>query len=547
VHDRHEPLDQAGQQHRVPLQPLGRVHRGERHALDRRRVAQFGAERQLGGEVAQGGLRPRRVHVVGQLGQGGEGFPALAGRRPARGRAARGRAAGEADAAQHVPDRGRKRVPGVRSALAVRGGRLAAGRAAEQHQRLADHRPLVEPLGAAHHVGHLGLRQRLLEPLGVGVDPDQHGDFPGRHARPDQRPDRRRHPGRLAGVVAVLGEHRPRPGRPLGDQRRAGPDELVGHRDHLRRRPVVAHQPDERRAGELGGEAGQVVRRGTGERVDHLVRVPDHAQLVAVAEPGVEQQLLQRVHVLVLVDHEVPERVAHLVGRAAVLEHDGGGQLEHRLEVDQVPLAPQPFVAVVDERHGLRSGRGRAARRRGGAGVFLRPDLGRLGPLDLAGRVGQPRAVQMDPRLLGRLAHQAHLGIDQLRRPTADHPRPEVFQLAQRGRVEGGRPHLCGAELPEPAAQLARRPDGEGQGQHVRRVHHPDGGGVRDPVRDRAGLAGPGAGQHADRAPRGQGHLALLGIQPGQQRVRRDLGHCTLIWPFSPRERNRPRRCYMIR
>ena len=164
---------------------------------DRGRVAQLGPLGQLGGEVAQAGLRPRGVHVVGQLGDGGQRLPALAGRRPPA-----GRAAGEADAGQHVPDRGRQRVR-VRRPAAV-----AAGGAAEQHQRLADHRPLVEPLGAAHHVGHLGLGQRPLEPFGVGVDPDQHRDLAGRNARRDQRPDLHRHPGRLAGVVGVLGEHR---------------------------------------------------------------------------------------------------------------------------------------------------------------------------------------------------------------------------------------------------------------------------------------------------------------------------------------------------
>ena len=54
--------------------------------------------------------------------------------------------------------------------------------------------------------------------------------------------------------------------------------------------------------------------RGAGEGVDRLVGVADHAQVVAVAEPGVEQALLQRRDVLVLVDDEVPVAAADLLG-----------------------------------------------------------------------------------------------------------------------------------------------------------------------------------------------------------------------------------------
>lgn len=40
-----------------------------------------------------------------------------------------------------------------------------------------------------------------------------------------------------------------------------------------------------------------------------------------------------------------------------------------------------------------------------------------------------------------------------------------------------------------------------------------------DPVGDGAGLAGAGAGQHADRAARGQHGFALLVVQPGGQGI----------------------------
>ncbi len=287
--------------------------------------------------------------------------------------------------------------------------------------------------------------QRRLEPLGVGVDPDQDGDLPGWHAGRHECPHPAGQPGRLRGVVGVLGEHRPGAARTLRGQRRGRPDQLVGHGHHLRRGPVVAHQPDHGRGRELRGEPGQVGRGGAGEGVDHLVRVTDHAQVVAVAEPRVQEQLLQRVHVLVLVHDEVPEDVAYLVGRCPAVDQDGGGQLEHGLEVDHVPFPPQLLVGGVDRDQLVRPGRGRTARGGSGGRVPVRADLEDLGPLDLGGGVGErPRgAVEPDPGPLGRLPDQAGLGVDQLRRPPADHSRPEVVELAQRGRVERGRANLA--------------------------------------------------------------------------------------------------------
>jgi hypothetical protein len=53
-------------------------------------------------------------------------------------------------------------------------------------------------------------------------------------------------------------------------------------------------QADEHRLRESSPESEQVLRRCAGEGVDRLVGVADHAQVVAIAEPGVEQTLLQR-------------------------------------------------------------------------------------------------------------------------------------------------------------------------------------------------------------------------------------------------------------
>ena len=107
--------------------------------------------------------------------------------------------------------------------------------------------------------------------------------------------------------------------------------------DHLRGGAVVADQPDQRAAlaaAAAPGEVDQVGRGGAGERVDRLARVADHGQVVAAAEPRLQQPLLDRVDVLVLVDDEVPVLRADLLGDVGVLldrPHRGAQQV---LEVD---------------------------------------------------------------------------------------------------------------------------------------------------------------------------------------------------------------------
>ena len=73
-------------------------------------------------------------------------------------------------------------------------------------------------------------------------------------------------------------------------------------------------EPDDDGVREAPTKAEQVVGRGAGEGVDRLVGVADHAQVVAAAQPGVEQALLQRRDVLVLVDDEVPVPAPDLLG-----------------------------------------------------------------------------------------------------------------------------------------------------------------------------------------------------------------------------------------
>ena len=88
----------------------------------------------------------------------------------------------------------------------------------------------------------------------------------------------------------------------------------------------------------------QVLGGGAGEAVDRLVVVADDAEVVAVAEPVLEQRLLEQVHVLVLVDGERAVAGAELGDRAARRSRRAHRELEQVLEVDLArgrPCAPR--------------------------------------------------------------------------------------------------------------------------------------------------------------------------------------------------------------
>ena len=102
---------------------------------------------------------------------------------------------------------------------------------------------------------------------------------------------------RLSG--AAVGVTRPRASSRLASARTWGSSGSSSRGDDPRRR-VAAREP------------GQPFGRGAGERVDRLVGVADDRQVVAPAEPGVEQRLLEGVGVLVFVDAEPAIPVADL-------------------------------------------------------------------------------------------------------------------------------------------------------------------------------------------------------------------------------------------
>ncbi len=262
-------------------------------------------------------------------------------------------------------------------------------------------------------------------------------------------------------------------------------------------------------------ESEQERRGGAGEGVDRLRRVAHDADLVAVAQPEVEQALLQRTDVLVLVDHEVPVLAAHRLGCVPAVGEDPDGEQEDVLHVDDAAAALRVLVGAVELSH---SGRVEARRRNPAGGdrslrVLRRRDLADLGPFDLRGQVPDLGLTGPDPDPgRGGRDHRCLRRLDP-RQLAADHGRPEVLQLAQRGGVERPCLHAAGAERTQPGAHLPRGPRREGHREHALGRVDPGPDAVRNPVRDRPGLAGPGPGQHADGTLQGLRDLALLRVE----------------------------------
>lgn len=235
-------------------------------------------------------------------------------------------------------------------------------------------------------------------------------------------------------------------------------EQAVGQVDHLGRGAVVPDQLDHGRVRVAGAEVQQVLGGGPGEGVDRLAGVPDDAQVVPVAQPEVEQALLERADVLVLVDHEVLVLAADMVGDVMTVLEDGDGEEQHVLEVDHRAVALQLLVHRVDlgdlggVARGVALGLGDHGRIVGGHG------LGDLRPLDLAGDVPQFVAVEPDAAAGGGLGDQLDLALHEPRQLATDCFRPEVLELAQGGGVEGPRLHPGCAELAEAGPASRPRP-----------------------------------------------------------------------------------------
>src|SRR5207245_8341012 len=92
----------------------------------------------------------------------------------------------------------------------------------------------------------------------------------------------------------------------------------------------------------------QPVRARAGESVDRLIVVADDTHVVAVAQPEVEQRLLQEIDVLVLVNGERAPAPTNECKRLLVVLEQPDRAPEQVLEIERTRLVLPPLVLAED-------------------------------------------------------------------------------------------------------------------------------------------------------------------------------------------------------
>ena len=322
------------------------------------------------------------------------------------------------------------------------------------------------------------------------------GDQPGRHRQPAGHPARRGQQHRAAA--------------PAGTQR-----------DHAGR-PVV-------RSAEQVREPAHGVGVRAAERVDRLVRVADRDQFPAVPGQRVQQRLLGRVGVLVLVHQHDVVGLALAVPGGGAAEQRGGdpddfgvivGRHRRQVEPCGVPVEKatrgDPVVAAAGPAQP-----GQAAAVQPAFGC-AEQEVAQLGGEPAGGQRGpEPlRPAPGRPRLPFRAQHPAHLqqllrtGQQGRRLVTGQHELPadqriRVAVERQGQRLAGGAAQPGG----DPLAQLVGRLAAEREDEHPLRVDLALGDPLYDRCHDRGGLARARPGQYQQRAARVADHGLLRGVE----------------------------------
>ena len=261
--------------------------------------------------------------------------------------------------------------------------------------------------------------------------------------------------------------------------------------------------------------------RRPGERVDRLVVVTHHAEVVAVAEPPVEQARLQRIHVLEFVHGERGEPRSDGVGGIGMVVEESQSESEHVFEVQSTHRALATLVPVVDPQHQLGGDRRLVvAQLCQVAGGLDHPVLG---PLDLAGELAPGEEPVGRRQRVRERGDERSLGVQDVGQRLAGVRGPQARELCQRGGVERARLHPVDIERPESSFQLTRRLVGEGHGEDLRGIERsaPDLAG--DPMRDGGRLPRPRAGQDRDGSAECERGFPLGIVQAGEHAL--EVGH----------------------
>ena len=530
--DRQQALTDAHEQDGIPLQALGGVQGGQGDTLNRRRVLGGGALTELGDQPVQVGAA-LGTELIGQLDDGVQGVPPFThGTAGSRGLL--------------TPALTPQHHPGIGADIAGEVCPLGAGGGAQHDNGAFDLVPLEEALTAAHQVADTGIGQGPLDRLGLGVGAVQDGDLTERHTAGAQPADLLDHTRGLGDIVLIVLEVHGGPAGALRDElngasgkhQRPAPaararQHPVGQRHDLRGGAVVAAQSDRAGAGVAGCETSQEVGGGAGEGVDRLGDVPDDAQLAAPPQPQVQEALLERGDVLVLIDHEVLVLAAHLISDVLAVQEDADHQEQDVLEIDDSALG---LGLLVGRQHLGNSGEfqasGGIATQGGGLlDVILGQGHGDLRPLNLGRQVADEGAVGGQAEAVGGGADEAALELLDLGAATADRRGPEVCQLTQSGGVEGARLGADHTQIGQARAHLSGGTGREGDGQDLGGLVGADGDSMSDAVGDGPGLSRSRTREDAQGPFKVLGDLALVGVQGIEQRGGAGQGSFTGLRP----------------
>ena len=360
----------------------------------------------------------------------------------------------------------------------------------------------------------------------------------------------------VAAPLRVQPLHDPRPG--LQPVRVVVADEPVGGLEDRRPRPVVLPQHDDPGLAVALAELEDVADRGAAELVDRLVVVAHHGHVAVPLGDQGDQLGLGPVGVLELVHEHVLEPPLDGLASGRRLAQQPQRQRHLVAEVDRAVRRQERLVA------GIRAGELRltpGVLGQGGHGVAIRLRGRRPrrldGPRLLRDLRGQPagvgevrlgrdvlvlgareqrregveeprrvaeRAVLVELELEHALAQEDHRlrpGQDadvgwqpQLQRELAHQAVPERVE-----RRDGGVRVPVGHQLVDPQLHLVRGLVRERQRQDLRRLRASRRDQPRDPARDHLRLAGARPRHDQQRAVAVRDRAALLGVEPGEQRV----------------------------
>ena len=326
--------------HVIPLEALRGVQGRQRDGTQRRLVVRPRAGCQVVREPTEGGsLRC----FLSQPQDRGAGLPRVAQRSPGR-----RRLVGQAQRSQHI---------------AHRVGEPALDRSdgctAKRHDGLPHLGQVEEPLAAEHRGGEAGIRQCGHELGRLGVRAVQHGDPPRVDARGHLLRDPCCDAPRLVLVVVERGDRGRLGGTGTGarchEVKRTGPiaHEIVRDGEDRGIRPVIRLQAHEDGIVEAVLEVQEEPSLRARERVDGLTRIADHADIPPVAEPQLEQAMLQGRDVLELVHGEVPVLLMDSARDVRLGFEHAGAREQHVFEVQLPALVLELLVRALQIGHAL--------------------------------------------------------------------------------------------------------------------------------------------------------------------------------------------------